>query len=95
MPAITVPSKSHCADQLCTQVQQLSPPPNWSFATNRKRQKPGQGGRKCHFVVEFTCFLFANMSLNVCKHIIDHLIERLRLLGSSFSNKQSNSGGSA
>jgi hypothetical protein len=61
---------------------------------NRKRQKPGQGGQKYYFIIEFTCFLFVNMLLNICKHVIDHLIERLRLLGSPFSNKQSNSGGS-
>jgi hypothetical protein len=59
-------------------------------------------GQKCHVVVvEFTCFLFVNTLSNICKHVIDHLMERLpavpwcmRMLGSPFSNKQSNSGGS-
>jgi hypothetical protein len=70
------------------------PPPNRSFAINRKCQKPGQGGQKCYFIIEFIHFLFVNTLLNICKQIIDHLIERLRLLGCPFSNKKSNSGGS-
>jgi hypothetical protein len=69
-----------------------------TFLQNRVK-----AGQKCYYVIEFICFLFVNTLSNICKCVVDHLMERLpavpwcitgRLLGSPFSNKQSNSGGS-
>jgi hypothetical protein len=71
-----------------------SPPPSQQVICHKQKTsncchdiptKPVQGESKILFhIVEFTCFLFANMSLIVCKHNIDHLLEqRLLFLGAS------------